>query len=81
MYGRGYGKATKSRMGPRRKSAGSYRRASASRTIYRKKPNQKLMEAHGKKMSPKHMEEMRRLMRQGHSFGKAHTMAMRRVGK
>ena len=41
----------------------------------------KTMAKHSKHHSPKHMKEMKRDMKKGDSFSKAHTKALKTVGK
>lgn len=47
----------------------------------KKRGEEKLMKAHGKRQSKRHMREMRRHMKQGKGFGQAHRAAMRSVGR
>ena len=51
-------------------------------SIKNMKPRQKkTMNSHARHHSLKHMRLMARLMKKGATFSRAHTVAMRRVGK
>jgi len=41
----------------------------------------KLMKSHNSHHTPKHMTEMRKLMKAGYCFEQSHRIAMRKVGK
>ena len=45
------------------------------------KRQEQALAAHAKHHTTKHMQEMRKLMRQGRTFKEAHTLTMKSVGK